>query len=51
MMDNGPTGRLEVTVWANTSAMGETGEGGFVHSKATSKAYIAPHYGVFTANV
>lgn len=34
MRDNGATGRLEVTIWANQSAMGETGEGEIAHSKA-----------------
>jgi hypothetical protein len=34
MRDNGATGRLEVTIWANSSAMGETGEGEIAHSKA-----------------
>ena len=51
MRDNGATGRLEVTVYPNQTTMGETGEGEFVHSKATSKAYIAPNYGVFIANI
>jgi len=51
MRDNAATGRLEVTIWANQTAMGETGQGEIAHSKATSKKYIADNYGAFLAAV
>ena len=51
MRDNGATGRLEVTIFPNTTEMGETGAGEFIHSKATSKQYIAVNYRAFLDNV
>jgi len=51
MRDNGATGRLEVTIWKDSTAMGETGAGALVHSKATSKMYISANYGAFIAAV
>ncbi len=48
-MDQGVTGRFEVTVFANSKTENESGK--LIHSKAATKAYVHADYNTFFANL